>query len=215
MPSASTNLGTSPSLPACSAMLKFNPAAADAAAETVMGVWIPLRAVRERIPARARLSTSTRGLHGGGHGEVLAIEVDGARPGVAGLLVGRVLGVEARRRQEPVPQARVDLVLEVDAALLEGPRVLLDVVHPHAGVLVAPEREDGSLDLVDLLQRRDWPAARLLGGAGREAVEAHRRQVVPLGGQVEHPRAAHAEADRAQSIAAHAGLLTQPVERLV
>src|SRR5262249_41864922 len=77
--------------------------------------------------------------------ELFAVEGDGLGPGVTGFVVGFVAGVELGGAHEAVADAGVDGVLEVDLALFESSCELPDVVHADAGILVAPEADEGSV----------------------------------------------------------------------
>jgi hypothetical protein len=98
-----------------------------------------------------------------------------------------------------VAEARVDGEVVFDAPSGQLRAQLLDVVHAHARVLVAPEADQRSFD----------GGALLRAHLGREPVEAGRHAVPP--GQLEHVGPAHAEADGAQALEAGGGL--QPVQR--
>src|SRR5712692_2840961 len=138
----------------------------------------PERATAMRIPLNLP--------DGGWFPEVLPVELDRPRPGVAGRLVHRVARVELGPGEESVPEAGVDLELVLDAASRQRGVQPADVFHAHALVLVAPEAEERARDAVRLVR----------GQLSGKAVVADGGQVVVGRGQPQDQGATHAEAHR-------------------
>src|SRR5207245_7891266 len=112
---------------------------------------------------------------------------------------------------EPMTETRIDTDVVVEAGLLQ-PRVeLLDVLHAHAGVLIAPMAEDRTLHAVGHFER-SGPVVRRRGAGRREPGVADRRGEIALSREVEHERPAHAEPDRAD-LPVGIGTTVQPIDR--
>src|SRR5207247_6008809 len=107
------------------------------------------------------------------------VELEGAAPRRARLLVAGRLGILEGRFEEPVTKARVDVELVLNSGGLERLPQLFDVLHPGARILIAPVAEDRAVHL-----RRDLDrcgiGARIRGKSvvrdGRGAVVAPRRE---------------------------------------
>src|SRR5258708_834261 len=131
--------------------------------------------------------------------EIPAPEVQRHRPRLAGRLVRLARRVELGPGEEAVADARVDPVAELDAVLGQATGQLGHVVHADAGVLVAPEAEDGPAHPVRQVERRGRPRGAGLTGGG--AAVAGRRPAPPQRGAGEREPGAHAEPHRGTAAA--------------
>src|SRR5206468_11849857 len=85
--------------------------------------------------------------------EAPPVEVECSLPGGAGLLVRGSLLVVEEGLEEPVPKARIDVELVLDARGQQPRGQLLDVLHADTTVLIAPVAEDRTVHLRRHLDR--------------------------------------------------------------